>query len=83
MPLIDLTDDELAAPICRLPRPSPKLGRASVIGLLGSPTLRGGKLSSSLLVARIFGWQSVIGRRSAAFHHRHRRYSNQGLPWAP
>jgi hypothetical protein len=29
------------------------LGRASVIGFAGGPPLRGGKLPSSLLVARI------------------------------
>jgi hypothetical protein len=63
----------------RLPQPSPTLGRASVIGFVSNPTLRGGKLPTSLLIARIFWWQSVIGRRSGAFHHRHRRYSNQGI----
>jgi hypothetical protein len=52
-----------------------------VIGFVSEPTLRGGKLPTSLQVARIFWWQSVIGRRSGAFHHRHRRYSNQGLLW--
>jgi len=52
-----------------------------VIGLLGDPALRGGKLPSSLLVAGIPWRQSVIGRRmaalpSSAFFDQHRRYSN-------
>jgi hypothetical protein len=75
---IDLTDDEPAALMGRLPRPSPTLDCALVVGLLGNPTVRGGKLPSALLVARIFRRQTVIGRRSGAFHHRHCRYSNQG-----
>jgi hypothetical protein len=36
-----------------LRRPSPTLGREPVICFAGDPTLRGGKLSTSFLVARI------------------------------
>jgi hypothetical protein len=57
------------------------LSHASVIGFAGGPTLRGGKLPSSLLVACISRRRSVIRLGLAAslvsaFYDRHPRYSN-------
>jgi hypothetical protein len=40
-------------PSVGLPRPSPTISRASVIGFAGHPTMRGSKLPSSLLVSCI------------------------------